>query len=288
MAGEVPLQLLQDLQQQIQEIRAEIATLRAAQVNRVGGHSDQSVNVETVYSDTGEQQPSQGERRRENRHPTPNAGVGGINGQGVGRGERRPGSRAGSRGGGRGGGRGNGRGEIPRMEERQQSPRREREQTPRREQEQTDQAEGLHPFTPRVMGAVIPENKVLPTIERYGGASDPVKHLRSFVDAMAVYSSDELVWCRVFSLSLKEEALDWFHSLQPGTIGNFAELRQLFTQQYAANKTPGMTYTALVRMRQGRDESLKSFMDRFSHTARQIRNADQRLIVSALTIALRP
>ncbi|XP_014499028.1 uncharacterized protein LOC106760112 [Vigna radiata var. radiata] len=105
---------------------------------------------------------------------------------------------------------------------------------------------------------------------------------------MAVYSSDELVWCRVFSFSLKEEALDWFHSLQPGTIGNFAELRQLFTQQYAANKTPGMTYTALVRLRQGRDESLKSFMDRFSRTARQVRNADQRLIVSALTTALRP
>ncbi|XP_022634739.1 uncharacterized protein LOC106756924 [Vigna radiata var. radiata] len=105
---------------------------------------------------------------------------------------------------------------------------------------------------------------------------------------MAVYSSDELVWCRVFSLSLKEEALDWFHSLQPGTIGNFAELRQLFTQQYATNKTPGVTYTTLVRMRQGRDESLKLFMDRFNRTARQVRNADQRLIVSALTTTLRP
>ncbi|XP_014499222.1 uncharacterized protein LOC106760277 [Vigna radiata var. radiata] len=138
------------------------------------------------------------------------------------------------------------------------------------------------------MQAIIPENKVLPLMERYGGSSDLVKHLRSFVDAMAVYSSDELVWSRVFSLSLKEEALDWFHSLQPGTIDNFVELRQLFTQQYASSKTPGVTYTALVRMKQGREESLKLFMDRFNRTARQVRNADQRLVVSALTTALQP
>ncbi|XP_014498742.1 uncharacterized protein LOC106759880 [Vigna radiata var. radiata] len=49
-----------------------------------------------------------------------------------------------------------------------------------------------------------------------------------------------------------------------------------------------MTYTALMRMRQGREESLKGFMERFNRTARQVRNVDQRLIVSALTSALRP
>ncbi|XP_014521996.1 uncharacterized protein LOC106778541 [Vigna radiata var. radiata] len=150
-----------------------------------------------------------------------------------------------------------------------------------------DQAEGLHPFTPRVMRAIIPENKMLPLMEKYGGLSDSVKHLRSFVDAMVVYSSDELVWCKFFSLLLKEEALDWFHSLQPGTIDSFAVLRQLFTQQYASSKTLGVTYTTLVRMRQGRDESLKVFMDRFNRTARQVKNVDQRLIVSVLTAALR-
>ncbi|XP_014492283.1 uncharacterized protein LOC106754732 [Vigna radiata var. radiata] len=104
---------------------------------------------------------------------------------------------------------------------------------------------------------------------------------------MVVYSSNELVWCRVFSLSLKEEALDWFHSLPPGTIDSFVTLRQLFIQQYASSKAPGLTYTTLVRMKQGREESLKMFMDRFNRTARQVRNADQRLIVSVLTTTLR-
>ncbi|XP_014492443.1 uncharacterized protein LOC106754889 [Vigna radiata var. radiata] len=154
--------------------------------------------------------------------------------------------------------------------------------------EQPDKAEGLHLFTANVMGVAMPENKVFPWVEKYGGSTDPVKHLRSFVDVIVVYSSDELVWCRVFSLSLKEEALDRFHSLQPRTIDSFATLRRLFSQQYASNRSRGLTYTALVRMRQGKEESLKGFMGRFNQTTWQVRNVDQRLIVSALTTALRP
>lgn len=46
-------------------------------------------------------------------------------------------------------------------------------------------------------------------------------------------------------------------------------------------------YTTLVRMRQGKEETLRAFMDRFNRTARELRNVDQQLIVSALTTALR-
>ncbi|XP_047152945.1 uncharacterized protein LOC124824555 [Vigna umbellata] len=41
-------------------------------------------------------------------------------------------------------------------------------------------------------------------------------------------------------------------------------------------------------MRQGREETLKVFMDRFNQIARHVRNVDQKLIIGALTIALRP
>lgn len=60
--------------------------------------------------------------------------------------------------------------------------------------ERPDQAEGLHPFTANVMRAPMSENKVPPMMEKYGGLMDLVKHLRCFIDAMVVYSSDELVW----------------------------------------------------------------------------------------------
>lgn len=71
-----------------------------------------------------------------------------------------------------------------------------------------DRVEGLRPFTAAVMRTAMPENKVLPTMETYSGTTDPEKHPQSFMDAMVVYSPDDLVWCRVFSLSIKGIALD--------------------------------------------------------------------------------
>ncbi|XP_014521982.1 uncharacterized protein LOC106778524 [Vigna radiata var. radiata] len=293
MAGEVPLQLLQEMQRQMQEMRAEMAAMRAERGEGRGGPSVQSVNVETINSRSDDNQPTvQG-----------NAGNNAGSGRGVGRGNNRGGGRnRGGRGNGRGRGRGEGRGVGINENENEgehevrnhgESDGDERgngteEYNCRRVGEIPDQAEGLQPFTTRVMRATIPENKVLPSMERYEPLTNPVKHLRSFVDAMAVYLANKLVWCRVFSLSLKGEALDWFHSLLPRSIDGFATLRQLFSQQYVSNRTPGVTYNALVRLRQGRDEPLKTFMDRFNRTARQVRNADQRMIVSALTTALQP
>lgn len=153
--------------------------------------------------------------------------------------------------------------------------------------ERPNQVEGLHPFTADIMRVIMPENKMFPSVEKYRGTTDPIKHLQSFVDVIAVYSSEKLVWYRVLSLKLKDEALDWFHSLQPRTIDNFATLRKLFSQQCAANRMQGLTYTALVRMRQGKEDSLKVFMHRFNRTTRQVRNAYQRLVVNALTTTLR-
>ncbi|XP_014501625.1 uncharacterized protein LOC106762304 [Vigna radiata var. radiata] len=279
-------------------MRAEIAALRAELENGVGGPSVQSVNVHTVHSVDGE-----ASRRAsvEEVAGVDGVGIGGRGrGRGVGRGEG-PNGRGrvrDVRGRGRGRdvrGRGRGRGgeNVGRDQGNLEGHREFVEQNQPLEdalegEDQFDQAEGLHPFTANVVGAVMPENKVFPWVEKYGGASDLVKHLRSFVDAMAVYSSDELVWCRVFSLSLKDVAFYWFHSLPPRSIDGFVTLRHFFSQQYASNRSRGLTYTTLVRMKQGRDESLKGFMERFNQTARQVRNVDQRLIVTALTNALRP
>lgn len=266
----------------MQEMRAEMAAMQAERGQDKAGPLVQSVNVETINSRSEEDEIA-------------DQGVDGWRVRG------RGGSGSRGRGRGLGVGRGGGRhiegrqiGEENFDEPGSQNfqPNGDEEQNPhingREIVQMPDQAEGLHPFTVQVMRVAMPENKVLPTMEKYGGDTDPVKHLRYSVDAMAVYSSNEMVWCRVFSLSLKGEALDWFHSLQARTVDSFATLRQMFTRQYAFSRTPAITYTALIRMRQGKDEPLKMFMKRFNKAARQVHNADQRLIVGALTTTLRP
>ncbi|BAU01189.1 hypothetical protein VIGAN_11037000 [Vigna angularis var. angularis] len=91
----------------------------------------------------------------------------------------------------------------------------------------TSRATTLHPFTATVTEEQILERAFL-VLEKYDGSGDPEEHLRSFADAMTIYSPNENVWCRVFPLSIKGEALAWFHSLRPRTINDFATLRDMF------------------------------------------------------------
>ncbi|XP_014506245.1 uncharacterized protein LOC106765998 [Vigna radiata var. radiata] len=316
MAGDLSLQLLKQMQREMQEMRVEIAAMRAERANVQNRLPTHSVHLETVNIESEESghQATIGEGRRRKNDVQLNINGGGVNRHDEQ--ERRGDGGANVRN--RGEQDGNGHEQSRRRGEENNLNVAQRNGVVKvegensganfnnhnddhrnvsdgrgttvadRDPDRPDQAEGLHLFTARVMRMAMPENKVLPTMERYGGSTDPIKHLRSFIDAMAVYSSDEMVWCRVFSLSLKGEALDWFHSLLPQTIDSFATFRRLFSQQYISSKTPGMTYTTLMRMRQGREESLKGFMERFNRTARQVRNIDQRLIVSALTSALKP
>lgn len=96
-------------------------------------------------------------------------------------------------------------------------------------------ADMLHPFTVAIVEEPRPE-KMPPMFEKYDRSGDPEEQLRSFMDAMAIYSLNDLVWCRVFSLSLKGESLAWFHSFRPHTIDDFCTLRNLFEQKFASNR----------------------------------------------------
>ncbi|XP_047150471.1 uncharacterized protein LOC124822506 [Vigna umbellata] len=133
----------------------------------------------------------------------------------------------------------------------------------------------------------IPERAFL-VLEKYDGAGDPEEHLRSFVDAMTTYSPNENVWYKVFSLSIKGEALAWFHSLRPLTINDFATLRDMFERQFSTSKARNLTYLELTNIKQQKGESLRDFMDWFNKTARQVRGVGKKFTISTLATALRP
>ncbi|XP_047149020.1 uncharacterized protein LOC124821199 [Vigna umbellata] len=145
----------------------------------------------------------------------------------------------------------------------------------------------LHPFTATIMEEQIPD-RMFPSLEKYDGSGDPEEHLRSSVDAMTVYSPRENVWCRVFSLSIKGEALAWFHSLRPRTINSFATLRDKFERQFSAGRARNLTYLELTNIKQEKGESLRAFMDRFNRTARQVKGVGKKFTISTLATALRP
>ncbi|XP_014499024.1 uncharacterized protein LOC106760107 [Vigna radiata var. radiata] len=145
----------------------------------------------------------------------------------------------------------------------------------------------LLPFTEEIMQAIMPDRPP-PQIENFDGTTDPEHHLRNFIDSMAFYSNSDPVKCRAFSLSLKDEALEWYYTLPPNSVDNFHTVTTLFKRQFSANRRERVSATELVNLKQGRDEPLRTFMRRYSETARRVKGVSHEFIISNLPNCLKP
>ncbi|XP_014489709.1 uncharacterized protein LOC106752523 [Vigna radiata var. radiata] len=141
-------------------------------------------------------------------------------------------------------------------------------------------------FTEAVMQAPMPDRPP-PPIERFDGTSDPEHHLRNFIDSMAYYSKSDPVKCIAFSQSLKGEALEWYYSLPPNTIDSFGMVMTLFRKHYGTNRKDRVTAAELVNLKQEKDESLRSFMQRYNETARRVKDVNEQFIISNLPNSLK-
>ena len=64
------------------------------------------------------------------------------------------------------------------------------------------------PFAPEIMAVPLPKGFKQPMIEAYDGVTDPLDHLRTFVDLMRLYVAPDAVMCRSFLPTLMREARD--------------------------------------------------------------------------------
>ncbi|XP_014499259.1 uncharacterized protein LOC106760325 [Vigna radiata var. radiata] len=127
-----------------------------------------------------------------------------------------------------------------------------------------------------------------PTLERYDGSTDPDNHLRIFTNAMAFYKDSYPIICKVFSLSLRDKALEWYHTLPPNTVDCFATVETLFRKQYASNRKQKMTPAELVNTKQGKDKTLKEFIQRYNEVVRRVKDVNHTFIINNLLSCLKP
>ncbi|XP_014511570.1 uncharacterized protein LOC106770267 [Vigna radiata var. radiata] len=104
---------------------------------------------------------------------------------------------------------------------------------------------------------------------------------------MAYYSKSDPVKCRAFSQSLKGEALEWYYNLPPNTIDSFRTVMTIFRKHYATNRKDGVTAAELVNLKQEKDESLRSFMQRYNEAARRVKGVNEEFIISNLPNSLK-
>ncbi|XP_017405448.1 uncharacterized protein LOC108318961 [Vigna angularis] len=105
---------------------------------------------------------------------------------------------------------------------------------------------------------------------------------------MAFYTDSDPIMCRAFSLSLKEEALEWYNTLPPNTVDCFATVEDLFRRQYASNQKQEVTPVDLINTKQEKGETLKAFMKRYTETTRRVKEVDQSFIINNLPSCMRP
>ncbi|XP_014522195.1 uncharacterized protein LOC106778720 [Vigna radiata var. radiata] len=126
-----------------------------------------------------------------------------------------------------------------------------------------------------------------PLIERFDDTSDPEHHLRNFIDSMAYYSKSDLVKCRAFSQSLKGEALEWYYTLPPNSVDSFRTVITLFKKHYAINRRDEITPAELVNIKQGKDKTLRAFIQRYNEAARRAKGVNHEFIIGNLPNCLK-
>ncbi|XP_068492098.1 uncharacterized protein [Phaseolus vulgaris] len=105
------------------------------------------------------------------------------------------------------------------------------------------------PFSPEVMGTMVPPNLVGVKVS-FTGVEDPEAHLTAFHTQMMLSGGSDAVYCKMFMSTLSGIAMEWFVSLPEGHITSFPQFSKLFTEQYIVNKAPAVVSYDLFDVRQ--------------------------------------
>ncbi|VVA41185.1 PREDICTED: LOC110747605 partial, partial [Prunus dulcis] len=86
---------------------------------------------------------------------------------------------------------------------------------------------------------------------------------------------------KVFAMTLREAAQDWFHTLSSGSINSFKELTYVFTKEYTSYRTIKKNPDHLFNLRKKPEESLRDYIKRFKAEKANIVGCDDQIASSA-------
>jgi len=125
-------------------------------------------------------------------------------------------------------------------------------------------------------------------LDRYTGETDPDEHLKVYITHVALYTSQDAVFCKAFPTTLKGPTLEWFTTLPPYSIDNFDALSHMFSTHFAGSRPYQTTIISLLGIRQEHGEPLKAFIDRFSKAALRTPHLNQEMILQCMALTLQP
>ena len=142
------------------------------------------------------------------------------------------------------------------------------------------------PFTSEVLHFPLPTKSRMPQVETFDGVKDPVDHLNSYKNQMELHGYQDPVRCRAFTTTLKGPAFAWFNRIPPSTISSFRELSIAFASHFIGARTYRKSSYHLLTVKQGSQESLKSYVQRFNAESLKIDIPDEKFAITAFIAGL--
>ena len=115
------------------------------------------------------------------------------------------------------------------------------------------------PFSAKIQAAQPPLKYKTPKLPTYIGKEEPVWHIGKFEDQMELLGVEHDYRWRVFPTTLSDSAQEWYWKFKPGSITSWEQFRKEFCKVFSANQ--------LADIKQGKDESLKDYIQRFMREA---------------------
>ncbi|PON33958.1 hypothetical protein PanWU01x14_348430 [Parasponia andersonii] len=116
------------------------------------------------------------------------------------------------------------------------------------------------PFSEEVRAAALPTGFRLPTINTFDGKTDPQDHMDHFSDLMELHRVSDHARCRCFTVTLSGAVKKWFRGLKSG----------------------------LSAIRQGPEETLRSYLNRFTSELAKINNPPEGGVLTLMMARVRP
>ena len=142
------------------------------------------------------------------------------------------------------------------------------------------------PFTAEVLRYPLLAKFRMPQVEAFDGVRDPVDHLNTYKNQMELHGYQDPVRCRPFATTLKGPALAWFNRIPPSSISLFIELSIVFVSHVIGAKTYRKPSYHLLTSKQGSQESLKSYVQRFNVESLKIDIPDENFTITAFIAGL--
>ncbi|KAL2505945.1 Uncharacterized protein Adt_21566 [Abeliophyllum distichum] len=125
-------------------------------------------------------------------------------------------------------------------------------------------ADRRSPFTEDILAKPLPEKLKMPQLTSYEDDNDPVGHLDRYTSWIELQGASDAIMCRVFPLTFGNRAMRWFKKLPQRSIRSWNDLSGQFVSTFMRARTRSTPKERLVSIKQGRTETLRSYMDRFS------------------------